>query len=110
MSQPDTRPSDPYPYDRMSRDALARLITDALQRAPTPVEPLQEEVCAFVRMQKGTGAPPERVLADLKAIIDRASPFVRTQDQAALVERVVRWCIDEFYRPPLGAEDGAPAD
>jgi hypothetical protein len=79
-------------------------------RAATPE--LRDAVCDYVRDLKRRGYPPERVLIAVKALLAEAG--VRKTGPLAdggsatlgpeteIVERVVAWCIDEYFPPATG--------
>jgi hypothetical protein len=90
---------DPLPYDRNVRNELARLIADAFRGESSSLENQHRRVCAFVRERRDAGDPPERVVVALKDVIDRATiRSGRTEKQSALVETMIRWCINEYYQ------------
>lgn len=62
-------------------------------------EELRDAVCAFVRDQREAGTLAEAVVIAVKRIIDLADVrSVRTLERRTLTERVVTWCIAEYYR------------
>ena len=79
-------------------------------RAATPE--LRDTVCDYVRELKDRGHPPERVLALVKALLaeagikktgplaDRGSAALGPETE--IVERVVAWCIEEYFPPATG--------
>jgi hypothetical protein len=104
---PRTDSLDPPPYDRNARNELARLIAEAFRAESSGIENLHLRVCAFVRERRDAGDPPEGVVIALKDVIDRATiRSARTEKQSALVETLIRWCINEYYQ----AADSAQQD
>lgn len=91
--------SQSHAYERVSRDALGQRIADLVARPPVQLDLLRSAVCDYVSTRKGIGDPPEQVLAQVKsiAVLALTSRDVRA-DATSLVEQVVRWCIDEYYR------------
>ena len=62
-------------------------------------EELRNAVCAYVRDQRAAGTRAEEVIIAVKRIIDLAEfRPIRTLERRALTERVVTWCISEYYR------------
>src|SRR5688572_6505376 len=62
-------------------------------------EELRGAVCDYVRARRDAGARAEEVVIEVKRIIDLADLRpIRTVERRALTERVVTWCIAEFYR------------
>jgi hypothetical protein len=60
---------------------------------------LRGVVCEYVDELKAAGEPPQRVIAVVKDVT--RAHVDRELDQAAvrsLVERMVRWCIERYYR------------
>ncbi len=111
-------PEPPMPSSVVNAPPLApseRLILAAFRaareaRAATPE--LRDAVCDFVRELKERGYPPERVLAAVKALLaeagikkigplaDRGSATLGPETE--IVERVVAWCIEEYFPPATG--------
>ena len=55
-------------------------------------------VCDYTREMRVAGHPPERVLVAVKTIASRGVVGPRVDEQANLVDRIVKWCIAEYYR------------
>jgi hypothetical protein len=77
------------------RAAFARPIDD---------EVLKAAVCAYADEAKRLGWPVERVIIEIKRIseaadgpIHRSDPIDRIEGQR-IVERVVTWCVEHYYR------------
>lgn len=86
----------------------------AAREAYAATRELREAVCAHVRDLKERGYPPERVLIEVKGLLaeagirktgplaDRGSAALGPETE--IVERVVEWCIEEYF-PPLTNAD-----
>jgi hypothetical protein len=86
----------------------------AAREAHEATRELREAVCAYVHDLKERGYPPERVLIDVKGLLaeagirktgpltDRGSATLGPETE--IVERVVEWCIEEYF-PPLTKAD-----
>ena len=60
---------------------------------------LRAAVCGYVRDQRAAGTRAEEVVIAVKRIIDLADVRpARSLERRALTDRVVTWCINEFYR------------
>jgi hypothetical protein len=56
-------------------------------------------VTAFVVQLRESGVPPQRMLVDVKNVAREASTgLLDTSAAGALVEDVVRWSVEAFYR------------
>ena len=88
-------PSDPLAEEL--RMAIARAFH---ARADHDVsEELRDAVCAYVRDRRQAGTRAEEVVIAVKRAIDLADLRpIRTLERRALTERVVTWCIAEYYR------------
>jgi hypothetical protein len=64
-----------------------------------PVAELHQAVATFVASAKLTLTPPQDVIASLKAQLHRdAQPHMGAEEFPRLVEFVVGWGIEEYYR------------
>jgi hypothetical protein len=64
-----------------------------------PRAELRQAVATFVSQAKLTLTPPQDVIASLKAQLHRdAQPHMRAEDFPRLVQLVVGWGIEEYYR------------
>jgi hypothetical protein len=64
-----------------------------------PRAELRHAVATFVANAKLTLTPPQDVIASLKAQVHRdAQPHMGAEDFPRLVELVVSWGIEEYYR------------
>ena len=86
---------------RPTRDQLSTLLRAAFRGAPVETEPLREAVCAYVDSARERGEPVERVIIDLKRMMELSGAWRRSASKAeeALAEGVIRWCIERYYRP-----------
>jgi len=87
------------------RDPIAEQLRVAIARAfharsvRDVTDELRGAVCAYVRDQRESGARAEEVVIAVKRIINLADLRpIRTLERRALTERVVTWCISEYYR------------
>ena len=87
-------------------NATARRLLEALElaasRDATAMRALRLAVCQFTLARRGEGLAPERVLIDLKELVDkRAMPPIRTHvtDRSSnhFRERVSMWCINAYF-------------
>lgn len=85
-------------------DALRALLARALQTGAAGiiggVDVLRESVCTYAQRQRADGVPAERVVIQLKELMQVSANRARFLDseQRALVDSVIRWCIEEYYR------------
>lgn len=64
-----------------------------------PRAELRQAVATFVADAKSTMTPPQDVIASLKVHMQReAQPHMGAQEFPRLVETVVGWGIEEYYR------------
>jgi hypothetical protein len=102
------RPAEHFPTEAAPRatppERLVRaLATAAGARGTGPFldrdGELHVAICDFVRALKVAGAPPEGVVVAVKAVASRAGlPHFGVPEDTPLIERIVRWCIEEYYR------------
>ena len=95
LSSPNAAPRDPLAEQlRITSSSAFQLRGDR-----DVTEELRSAICAFVRAQRDVGARAETVVTAVKRIIDSAERrSIRTPERRALTERVVTWCISEYYR------------
>ena len=80
-------------------EGLSRAIAAHLRGAPRA--DLRQAVATAVSEAKRTMTPPQDVIASLKAHVQRdAQPHVGAEEYPRLVELVVGWGIEEYYREP----------
>jgi hypothetical protein len=78
-------------------EGLSRAIVAHLGGAPRPE--LRQAVATFVGVAKRTMTPPQNVIASIKAQVQReAQPHMDVEEYPRLVELVVGWGIEEYYR------------
>lgn len=78
-------------------ETLASAIAAHLRDAAAP--DLRQAVGGFVARAKRTLTPPQDVIASLKANVQReAQPHMAASEFPRLVELVVGWGIEEYYR------------
>lgn len=66
-----------------------------------PRAELRQAVATFVADAKRTMMPPQDVIASLKAHVQReAQPHMGAEEFPQLVQTVVGWGIEEYYREP----------
>ena len=103
--RPRSEPADAVSLTTSERLVLSIVRAARASRAPTPE--LREAVCDYVRELKGRGQPPERVLVAVKTVIgdvglrrQRAWTLEHgpTYLEDDIIERVVEWCIEEYFR------------
>jgi hypothetical protein len=95
LSQPTPPPGEPQA--EQLRAAIVKAFHGRGDRDVS--DELRDAVCAFVRVERHAGTRAEEVVIAVKRIIDLAElrPF-RTLERRALTERLVTWCITEYYR------------
>jgi hypothetical protein len=86
---------------RTSRDQLSTLLRAAFRGGLIDTEPLREAVCAYVDAARERGDRVERVIIDLKRMMELSGVWRRSasRKEEAIAEGVIRWCIDRYYRP-----------
>jgi len=85
-----------------TEERLRAAYVQVARREATQIE-LRARVCEFVAHLRSQSLPPEAVLIRLKRVLadrlgamrDLPTIFVRS----ALNEQIIRWCIEEYYRP-----------
>lgn len=95
LSSSGTPPRDPA-TDRL-RAAIVNGFHSRMERDVS--DELRGAVCDYVRVRRDAGTRAEEVIIEVKRIIDLAELRpIRTLERRALTERVVTWCIAEYYR------------
>ena len=97
----DARPSLDAPQGDPHADRLRAVIVNAFHARGDrdTTEELRTAVCDYVRGQRDAGTRAEEVVIAIKRIIDLANLRpIRTLERRALTERLVTWCIAEYYR------------
>lgn len=78
---------------------LKRVLEARTPQDSTRTDVLREAICDFVRELKGRELPPERVLVIVKGVVSAARLDDDWDAQRRLLQQVITWCIDEYYRP-----------
>ncbi|MFN2567396.1 MAG: hypothetical protein ABR499_20560 [Gemmatimonadaceae bacterium] len=118
--KPMLTPELPIPSSRSTpslttSEGLVLAVVRAARAARAPTAELRDAVCAYVRDLKARGYPPERVLVAVKTLAadaglrrtawaDRDSKSVHQSPEDEIMDRVVAWCIEEFFRAPPRAD------
>lgn len=93
-------PTAPRPAPPPTPDALLRALARARSATELEAADVLAEVCAYVRACRAAGLPPERVLVAVKAVAAESGLTPqRAGEPPGPLEWVVRWCIEEYYRP-----------
>jgi hypothetical protein len=110
MSQERFSREVPVPGGEPSAEALRGAFRAALGgRQASDVEQLRVAACEYVRELRVRGVSPESAVVAVKDVLRRAlagqTPTHDSRREAdVLLERVVTWCIAEYYRPEQGEE------
>jgi hypothetical protein len=98
-STPDSNSDNSTP--RTTRDQLATLLRSAFRGGLVETEPLREAVCTYVDTARERGEPVERVIIDLKRMMELTGGWRRSasRKEEAIAEGIIRWCIERYYRP-----------
>ena len=84
------------------------MIRGAFSDDAVPGEALDEAVRRFVRRARSRGYPPERAFGALKSIaLEVCPPRVERQRLDAVLERLLRRCLAEYYE--VERSDAAPS-
>ena len=95
LPAPDTPPRDQH-ADQL-RGAIVNAFHSRTDRDVS--DELRGAVCGYVRARRDAGARAEEVVIAVKHIIDLAQLHpIRTVERRRLTERLVTWCIAEYYR------------
>ena len=86
---------------RGTREQLSTLLRAAFRGGLVETEPLREAVCSYVDSARERGEPVERVIIDLKRMMELSGGWRRSasRKEEAVAEGVIRWCIDRYYKP-----------
>src|SRR5690349_20879345 len=84
-----------------TRDELSVLLRAAFRAQLVETQPLREAVCAYVDSARERGEPVERVIIDLKRMMELSGGWRRSvsRKEETIAEGVIRWCIDRYYKP-----------
>ena len=82
-------------------EALRRALVTAAVTHEFEDEALHEAVCEYVRDLRERGFTPESVVIAVKQAVHRSTlgltpHYVERRDSTILLDRVVRWCIEEY--------------
>jgi hypothetical protein len=102
-------PQDASSSTREAPDALRRALVSAAEQRDYSSASLHAEVCEYVRGLRDRGLPPEAVVIAVKHAVRESmlglAPYQMERHHSSdLVDRVVRWCIEEYY----GGGPGGP--
>ena len=83
-------------------DGLRRALIAAAVTRDYTTPALHDEVCDYVRGLRDRGLPPETVVVAVKSAVREATlglgPYqAERRHGVELLDRVVRWCIEEYY-------------
>lgn len=86
---------------RTTREQLSALLRAAFRGGLVDTEPLREAVCTYVDGARERGEPVERVIIDLKRMMELSGAWRRStsRKEEAIAEGIIRWCIDRYYKP-----------
>jgi hypothetical protein len=109
---PDPQDTAGFSQARDIPDGLRRALIAAAATRDYTAPGLHEEVCDYVRDLRDRGLPPETVVIAMKSAVRDATlglaPYqVERRHSAELLDRVVRWCIEEYYGG--GSADRSPS-
>lgn len=96
-------------------ESLVLAIVRAAKAARAPTAELHAALCAYVREFRAVGYPPERMLVSVKTRIaeaglrrtawaDADSRPVHQSPEDEIIDRIVAWCIEEYFRTTPNAE------
>lgn len=89
------------PCHRSDRQEALACIAGAVRAGRLQPESLKAPVCSVVAEMKRQQAAPDEVIETIKQLVGRGptSSWASGDDQfARIVDRVVAWCIGEYYR------------
>jgi hypothetical protein len=88
------------PADPLADQLRLAITTAFLPRGDRDLtDELRGAVCAYVQEQRAKGVRAEEVVIAVKRIIDLTDHrSTRNLERRAVTERVVTWCIAEYYR------------
>jgi len=90
---------DPPVHAPPALETLRDAFTGAARAGNFAAAGLRDAVCEYTRECRAAGLPPERVLVAVKAAAAAVGLVHRGQGEPNQeLERVVRWCISEYYR------------
>jgi len=88
-------------------EALRRALALAAAANEAADDELRDAVRDYVHSLKAGGLPPETVVVAVKSAIHRSTrgltpTYHERRDAAQLLDRVVRWCIEEYFGDQAG--------
>ena len=98
--------SPPFPLEPASADRVRATLADAVRRHAETLETLEQAVGECVRYLKAQGMAPEAMLLTMKAFIRHTAITTPPPGRPVtwlpepLMENIVRWCVNEYYRQP----------
>ena len=93
-------PLSSYSAAAATADRAVRAMQRWQQASPPDDGELRTAICAFVAVLRARGLPPQTAIVATKRLLEAAGIFPAwVATHRALAERVVRWSIDEYYRP-----------
>ena len=96
--------SPPFPIEPASADRVRATLADAVRRHAKTLGALESAVGECVRNLKAQGMSPEAMIVTMKAFIRHTVVMHPPAERAVtplpdpLMENIVRWCINEYYR------------
>jgi hypothetical protein len=92
---------------RSTREQLSALLRAAFRGGLVETAPLREAVCTYVDGARERGEPVERVIVDLKRMMELSGAWHRSasRNEEAIAEGIIRWCIDRYYKPADSPRD-----
>lgn len=90
-------------------EGLRRALVAAAASRDYDAPELHEEVCNHVRALRDRGLPPEQVVVAIKSAVRDSTaglgPYrLARRHSADLLDKVVRWCIEEYYSGDAAAD------
>ena len=82
-----------------SHDELTESVQSAFSLQPAGVDGFRDSVYHYVDVARSQGDPVERVIIDLKALLNLGgqSPHYAPRKERALAEGVIQWCTERYY-------------
>jgi hypothetical protein len=96
--------SPPFPFEPASADRVRITLADAVRRHAETLEALENAVAECVRCLRAQGMTPEATILTMKAFIRHTAVTSPPPGRATtwlpepLMENIVRWCINEYFR------------
>jgi hypothetical protein len=96
--------SPPFPFEPASADRVRVALTEAVRRHADALDALHAAIGDCVRCLRLQGMTPEATLLTMKAFIRHTAakhPAAGRHSQwlpEPLLENIVRWCINDYFR------------